>query len=98
MKNIRTFCAALLIILGLAMIPAAFALTKRQKAAMDKCDRQAAVCFSGCEESYQRNHSKTVLDGCNRRCNAVLVQCHDKVAQLVDTGATRPADDSGRSL
>src|SRR3954447_2728869 len=92
MKNIRIFCAALLIVLGLVMIPAAFALTKKQKAALDKCDREGAACFSRCDNMYRESHFKPTFDACNRSCNDTLVDCHNKVAKIVDTGTTRPAD------
>jgi hypothetical protein len=92
MKNVRIFCAALLIILGLAMIPAAFALTKKQKAAWDKCDREGAACFSRCEALYRESHFKPTYDSCNRTCNDALVECHNKVAKIVNTGTTRPSE------
>src|SRR4051794_6780768 len=92
MKNVRNFCAAALIIAGLAMIPAAFALTKKQKAAWDKCDREGAACFSRCDNMYRESHFKPTFDACNRACNDALVDCHNKVAKIVNTGTTRPAE------
>ena len=92
MKNMRIFCAALLIVLGLIMIPAAFALTKKQKAAMDKCDREGAACFSRCDNMLPRSHFKPTFVACNRGCNDRSLSCHNKVVKLVDTGTTRPAD------